>query len=198
MLEFTSLMIQLEKGMKHFLSHCLLQAQMLHLVMLLLSSSLTAMLTITVATIAEAIIFFICLNIFTVSIEINPGTYTVREDSQNAVLRLVRGRNQNRQCEISVATIPVSANGMFCLVIVSQNYNSMHYAESDITSTVLTVMFEPGQLEAIVRIPIVDDPIAEEIEIFAVVLSTNASDVVFSDDVATVTIIDNDGIYIIF
>ena len=53
--------------------------------------------------------------------------------------------------------------------------------------------FTPGQMEAVVRIPILDDSVQEDTEMFTVMLSTNEPNLMFGADIATVTITDDDG-----
>ena len=58
--------------------------------------------------------------------------------------------------------------------------------------------FTPGQMEAVVRIPILDDSVREDTEMFTVMLSTNEPNVMFGADIATVTITDDDGKELLF
>ena len=49
-----------------------------------------------------------------------------------------------------------------------------------------------GATSASVQVPITDDTTIEESEMFTTELSTNDPNVIFGDDSATVTILDND------
>ena len=53
--------------------------------------------------------------------------------------------------------------------------------------------FEPGQTEFTVEVPIIDNAIVEETEIFTALLSTTNQNVMVIEDSADVTILDNDG-----
>ena len=64
---------------------------------------------------------------------------------------------------------------------------------SDFISTLINVTFTPGQIEALVQIPILDDSVQEDTEMFIVMLSTIAPNVMFSKEIPTVTITDDDG-----
>ena len=55
------------------------------------------------------------------------------------------------------------------------------------------VTFAPGETVASVNFTIVDDNITEPVEMFCDRLTTAESNVMFGDDVAFVTILDNDG-----
>ena len=53
-------------------------------------------------------------------------------------------------------------------------------------------------MEAVVPIPILDDSVEEDTEMFTVMLSTNEPNVMFGADIATVTITDDDGKELLF
>ena len=53
--------------------------------------------------------------------------------------------------------------------------------------------FFPNQMEAVVHVHIVDDSIEEESEMFPVIMYTDAANVIFGDNIATVTLNDDDG-----
>ena len=55
--------------------------------------------------------------------------------------------------------------------------------------------FSPDQMEAVVRIPILDDSVQEDTEMFTAMLSTNEPNVTFGSEIPTVTITDDDGKY---
>lgn len=57
----------------------------------------------------------------------------------------------------------------------------------------MSVVFEPGEREKSVAIPIIDDKVLEESESFSVELSALSTGVAVSDSSATVIIEDNDG-----
>ena len=62
----------------------------------------------------------------------------------------------------------------------------------DFNSSIINVTFIPGQVEATFQVQIIDDSIAEDTEMCIAVLSTDATNIRFGGDVATVTIKDND------
>ena len=53
--------------------------------------------------------------------------------------------------------------------------------------------FDPEQTGATFQVPIIDDSLEEDTEMFIAILSTNASNIAFSENIATVNIKDNDG-----
>ena len=55
------------------------------------------------------------------------------------------------------------------------------------------VPFFPRETSAQVQVPITDDSILEDTEVFTATLSTTDPHVVFGDDTAFVTILDNNG-----
>ena len=69
---------------------------------------------------------------------------------------------------------------------------------SDFNSISMQITFGPEQLSAAVQVPIVNDTIIENTEMFTATLSTAEINVMIIDDTATVTIIDNDGKILIF
>ena len=56
--------------------------------------------------------------------------------------------------------------------------------------------FLPGVTSVQVQVPIIDDSVIENTEIFSAILSTTDTNVVLGDDTAFVTILDNNGIMI--
>ena len=67
-------------------------------------------------------------------------------------------------------------------------------APDDYTSVEDVIIFSPGINESCTTmIPIVDDSVLENDEVFNVILSTTDSDVSLDPSSATVTIVDNDG-----
>ena len=72
----------------------------------------------------------------------------------------------------------------------------MYAAGSDFTSSPTVVTFLPGETSAQVQVPITDDSILEGTEVFTATLSTTDPDVVFGDDTAFVTILDNNGMFV--
>ena len=66
-------------------------------------------------------------------------------------------------------------------------------APDDYTSVEDVIIFSPGINESCTMIPIVDDSVLENDEVFSVILSTTDSDVSLDPSSATVTIVDNDG-----
>jgi hypothetical protein len=108
----------------------------------------------------------------------SPATYNVDEDDGSVTLRLLRRGDLSNESVVHVTpTSTVSANST----------NGV-----DFNSSIINVTFIPGQVEATFQVPIIDDFIAEDTEIFIAILSTNATNIKFGDDVATVTIKDND------
>ena len=69
----------------------------------------------------------------------------------------------------------------------------IYTAGSDFTSSPTVVTFLPGETSAQVQVPITDDSILEDTENFSATLSTTDSNIVFGDDTAFVTILDNNG-----
>ena len=65
-------------------------------------------------------------------------------------------------------------------------------ATRDFTGTSIDVTFTPGQIAATVEVPITDDSVSEDTEMFSAVLSTTNPNVMFGEDTASVTILDND------
>ena len=57
----------------------------------------------------------------------------------------------------------------------------------------MTVIFQAGDDTATVEVIIIDDTIIEVSEIFTAMLSTAEPNVMLGDDIATVTILDDDG-----
>ena len=57
----------------------------------------------------------------------------------------------------------------------------------------MTVTFQAGDDTATVEVTILDDTIIEKSEIFTASLSTTESNVMLGDDIATITILDDDG-----
>ena len=73
-------------------------------------------------------------------------------------------------------------------------YNCLSLAApSDFTSDPVTVTFTAGQTVASAPVRIIDDTSEEDTENFTATLSTDDSNVMFGEDTATVTIIDDDG-----
>ena len=68
---------------------------------------------------------------------------------------------------------------------------------SDFAPEAIDIVFGPDELLAVIQIDvsinITDDLDVEDTEIFNATLSTTHSNVMFGDDLATITILDNDG-----
>ena len=68
---------------------------------------------------------------------------------------------------------------------------------SDFAPETIDIVFGPDELLAVIQIDvpinITDDLDVEDTEIFNATLSTTHSNVMFGDDLATITILDNDG-----
>ena len=62
----------------------------------------------------------------------------------------------------------------------------------------MQITFGPEQLSATVQVPIVNDNIIENTEMFTAILMTAEENVEIIDNTATVTIIDDDGKVLIF
>ena len=62
----------------------------------------------------------------------------------------------------------------------------------DFTPEPVTVTFMAGQTETFVQVPITDDSVVEDTELFTAVLSTTGANVNLGDD-ATIVILDDDG-----
>ena len=66
-------------------------------------------------------------------------------------------------------------------------------APSDYTATSVNVVLVPGSTQTTVNVPVEDDAVQEDTESFLVRLSVpEASQVVLGNDIATVTITDDD------
>ena len=65
-------------------------------------------------------------------------------------------------------------------------------ATLDFTATSIDVTFIPGQTTATVEVPITDDSVSEDTEMFSAVLSTTNPNVMLGEDTASVTILDDD------
>ena len=57
----------------------------------------------------------------------------------------------------------------------------------------MSVTFQAGDDTATVEVTIFDDTIIEDSEIFTAMLSTTDPNVILGDDIATITILDDDG-----
>ena len=66
-------------------------------------------------------------------------------------------------------------------------------AGEDYNATVRDIVFRAGVEEELVRVPVRDDSVREEGEMFSALISSSDSDVIFRQDSATVSIIDDDG-----
>ena len=66
--------------------------------------------------------------------------------------------------------------------------------EDDYTTTTQSVVFEPGETSVMVDVPIQDDIILEDIELFSATLMSDLPNVVLYDNAsnANIAIIDND------
>ena len=74
--------------------------------------------------------------------------------------------------------------------------NSLLTDGTDFKGGIFMVIFTPGEIEASADIPIVDDDILEDLEMFNAVLSTNDSNVdIPSDDTANITIVDDGSLF---
>ena len=63
----------------------------------------------------------------------------------------------------------------------------------DYSTVISEVTFQPGETRITVPVPIIDDDIFEDVEIFRAHLTTTDDNVNISDSMATVSIVDNDG-----
>ncbi len=83
---------------------------------------------------------------------------------------------------------------------ITHPYIHIHTAGQDYVNETATITFDPINLEPIIceRISLIDDLINEPTETFFVDLSTNDPAIMFENNSATVTIIDNDCEFSIF
>ena len=63
----------------------------------------------------------------------------------------------------------------------------------DYSTVISEVTFQPGETRITVPVPIIDDDIFEDVEIFRAHLTTTDDNVNIGDSMATVSIADNDG-----
>ena len=111
----------------------------------------------------------------------DPTNYTVPEDV-NATLVL----------RVSTPFFSFS----FTVTVNTRNITAV--AEVDYVPGGYTVSFQPGQDEATLDVPTMDDNIVEMIEMYSAIIASTSVDRVLigSSDMANITIQDNDGTYI--
>ena len=63
----------------------------------------------------------------------------------------------------------------------------------DYSTVISEVTFQPGETRITVPVPIIDDGIFEDVEVFRAHLTTTDDNVNIGDSMATVSIVDNDG-----
>ena len=63
----------------------------------------------------------------------------------------------------------------------------------DYSTVISEVTFQPGETRITVPVPISDDDIFEDVEVFRAHLTTTDDNVNIGDSMATVSIVDNDG-----
>ena len=78
-------------------------------------------------------------------------------------------------------------------ILVLNHPNIPHTAGPDFTMNLITVIFSHGLKYYDVEIPITDDSIIEETELFSATLSTSDPAVEFIDNGAIINIFDDDG-----
>ena len=129
-----------------------------------------------------------------VMVSFDPTSYTVTEGIDGiAELMLVRSGNLNREVVVSVTTTSGSAIGMtewvLCILTLTFPYTGV----SDYTSVSRMVTFSAGQSNASVSVPITNDNVIEDSEMFSGSLSAVTENVDIVADSANVTIMDDDG-----
>ena len=118
-------------------------------------------------------------------------------EDEFAILRLIRsGDNLSRATVVTVNPVPGTADGASCVFSGSFYFLFLSFitpAPQDFTSDPITVTFTAGQTETTVSVPITDDFVVEDTEVFSAMLSSGDENVMFVENVANVTILDNDG-----
>ena len=129
-------------------------------------------------------------------VEFDPTAYTVTEGVDAfAELTLIRSGHLDETTVVTVSPLSGTAIGKYTEFVPVHFTYYTHTAGSDFSSSPTVVTFFPGETSAQVQVPITDDSILEGTEVFSATLSTAESDVVFGDDTAFVTILDNNGGY---
>ena len=130
-------------------------------------------------------------------VSFDPTSYTVTEgENETAVLSLVRSGDLSRATVVTVSPTPGTATGR---ALSSYVHTLFIYvfpflaASLDYTPTPISVTFTAGQTDTTVEVPIIDNSVVEDTEIFTAQLSTTNPNVMFGEDSASVTILDNDG-----
>ena len=130
-----------------------------------------------------------------VMVSFDPISYTVTEGIDGtAELMLVRSGNLNREVVVSVTTMSGTAIGMtewgiICILNLTFPYAGV----SDYTSVSRMVTFSAGQSNASVSVPITNDNVIEDSEMFSGSLSAVTENVDIVAHTANVTIMDDDG-----
>ena len=111
----------------------------------------------------------------------DPTNYTVPEDVNATLVLRVSTPFFSFSFTVTVNTRNITA-------VASENYVPGGY----------TVSFQPGQDEATLDVPTMDDNIVEMIEMYSAIIASTSVDRVLigSSDMANITIQDNDGTYI--
>ena len=129
-----------------------------------------------------------------VMVSFDPTSYTVTEGTDGtAELMLVRSGNLNREVVVSVKTTSGTAIGMTEWVLCILTLTFPCTGISDYTSVLRMVTFSAGQSNASVNVPITNDNVNEDSEMFSGSLSAVTENVDIGADTANVTIMDDDG-----
>ena len=129
-----------------------------------------------------------------VMVSFDPTSYTVTEGTDGtAELMLVRSGNLNREVVVSVKTTSGTAIGMTEWVLCVLTLTFPCTGISDYTSVLRMVTFSAGQSNASVNVPITNDNVNEDSEMFSGSLSAVTENVDIGADTANVTIMDDDG-----
>ena len=111
----------------------------------------------------------------------DPTSYTVTEDMNVPLVLRVSTTDFSFPFTVTVDTTDITA-----------------VAEVDYVPGGYTVSFQPGQDEATLVVPTIDDDIVEMVEMYSAMIASTSVDRVLigSSDMANITIQDNDGMYV--
>ena len=111
----------------------------------------------------------------------DPTSYTVTEDMNVTLVLRVSTTDFSFPFTVTVDTTDITA-----------------VAEVDYVPGGYTVSFQPGQDEATLVVPTIDDDIVEMVEMYSAMIASTSVDRVLigSSDMANITIQDNDGKYV--
>ena len=113
-----------------------------------------------------------------------------------ARLMIVRTGRTDLAGNVTLSTVPGSAEGIILRLDILWKFTNTCDATGgvDYLAISVTVMFQPGDESVTLDVPILDDTILEEVELFSALLTSDAPNVIVEDDRASagVSIFDND------